>query len=120
MLSTIMTALKRIIGNIVKIFSKQTKQFCRLFNENDCWKYFMKTCHEPKSSKIFNIPSWMKQLEERIKDFNTNPPTYNEINKMITGMKSSTSSCRGGYKGERCRRAATLFFRLSKFFFLNN
>ena len=52
----------------------------------------MKTCHEPKSSKIFNIPSWMKQLEERIKDFNTNPPTYNEINKIIMGMKSSTSS----------------------------
>ena len=53
----------------------------------------MKTCHEPKPSKVFNIPSWMKQLEEPIKDFNIKPPTYNEINKIIMKMKSSKSSC---------------------------
>ena len=53
----------------------------------------MKTCHEPKLSKVFNLPSWMKQLGEPIKEFNTKPPTYNKINKMIMKMKSSGSSC---------------------------
>ena len=51
----------------------------------------MKTCHEPKSSKVFKISSWMKQLEEPMKEFNIKPPTYNEINKII--MKFSGSSC---------------------------
>ena len=36
------------------------------FSENDCWKRFRKTCHEPKPSKVFNMPSWMKQPEEPI------------------------------------------------------
>ena len=63
------------------------------FGEDDCWKHFMKTCHEPKPSKVFNIPSSMKQLEELIKDFNNKPPTYNEINKITMKMKSSGSSC---------------------------
>ena len=27
------------------------------FSENDCWKHFMKTCHESKPSQVFNIPS---------------------------------------------------------------
>ena len=63
------------------------------FSGNDCWKHFMKTCHEPKLYKVFNIASWMKQLEKPIKDFNIKPPTYNEINKIIIKMKSSRSSC---------------------------
>ena len=63
------------------------------FSENDCWKHFMKTCHMSKPAKVFNLLSWMKQLEKPIKDFNTKPPTYNEINKIIMKMKSSGSSC---------------------------
>ena len=63
------------------------------FSENDCWKHFMKTCHESKPSQVFNIPSWMKQLEEPMKDFDIKPPTYNEINKIIMKMKSPGSSC---------------------------
>ena len=63
------------------------------FSENDCWKHFMKTCHESKPSKVFNIPPWMKQLEEPMKDFNIKPPKYNKINKIIIKMKSSGSSC---------------------------
>ena len=53
----------------------------------------MKTYHEPKPPKGFNIPSWMKQLEEPVKDFDIKPPAYNEINKIIMKMKSSGSSC---------------------------
>ena len=52
----------------------------------------MKTYHGLKPSKVFNIPSWVKQVEEPIKDFNIKPPTYNEINKIIK-MKSSGNSC---------------------------
>ena len=110
MLSTVMTALKRVTGNIVKIILKNDRikesywKYCKnhfetnetvlsTLSENDCWKYFMKTCHELKPSKVFNIPSWMKQFEEPIKDFSIKPPTYNEINKIIMKMKSSGSSC---------------------------
>ena len=63
------------------------------FSENNCWKHFMKTCHEPKISKLCNISSWMKHLQDPIKDFNIKAPTYNEINKIIMKMKSSGSSC---------------------------
>ena len=35
----------------------------------------------------------MKQLEEPIKDFDTKTLTYIKINKIITKMKSSGSSC---------------------------
>ena len=62
---------------ILQVISKQTKQFCRLLVKMIAGN-FMKTCHEPKPFKVFNIPSWMKQLEEPIKDFNIKPPTYNE------------------------------------------
>ena len=92
MLSTIMTALKRIIGNILKTILKQTKQFCRLLMKIIAGNILWKTCHEPKPSKVFNIRSWVKQLEEPIKDFNIKPPTYNEINKIMK-MKSFSSSC---------------------------
>ena len=37
------------------------------FSKNDCWKHFMKICHASKPSKVFNIQSWMKQLEEPLR-----------------------------------------------------
>ena len=63
------------------------------FSETDCYNHFMKTCHESKPSKVFNLPSWMETLNDPTKDFNIEPPRYSEINKIIKKMKSSGSSC---------------------------
>ena len=89
--------IERIRENIWKYCKKYfetNETVLPTFSENDCWKHFMKTCHEPKLPKVFNISSWIKQLEEHIKYFSIKPPTCNEINKTIMNkMKSAGSSC---------------------------
>ena len=64
-----------------------------LLTENDCEKYFKNILSEKNRRKRFTYTSWMKTFKDPITNFNLEPPTYTEITKIISKMKSSTSPC---------------------------
>jgi hypothetical protein len=62
------------------------------FDEKECREYFSKS-FKKNSKTNYNFPSWMKMLEEPTELFNNDPPSYQEITKIINKMKSSGSPC---------------------------
>ena len=63
------------------------------FDESTCFDYFQNIFQEKQPHRKFEFPSWMKMLNEPTHPCNLDPPTYKEIQKIITKMKSSGSPC---------------------------
>ena len=63
------------------------------FDEDKCYNYFRNIFREKNPSRNFELPSWIKTLNEPTNPFNLESPTYKEIQKIISKMKSSGSPC---------------------------
>ena len=63
------------------------------FNENQCYDYFHRVCSETEPEREFNIPSWLNTLKHPTAPFNIDTPSYQEVNKIISKMKTSGSPC---------------------------
>ena len=86
----------RLLQKFLEILRKSFRAERRvkpLFTENDCEKYFKNILSEKNRRKRFTYTSWMKTFKDPITNFNLEPPTYTEITKIISKMKSSTSPC---------------------------
>ena len=46
-----------------------------------------------RPNKIFSIPNWIPRFPNPRKSFDLNPPTYQEVTRVIRKMKSSGSPC---------------------------
>ena len=58
-----------------------------------CTSYFTNTFSAINPHKTFSIPSWIPQFASPKTPFNLDPPTYQEITKVIRKMKPSGSPC---------------------------
>ena len=63
------------------------------FDESTCYKYFRNVLHEKNPRRAFQCPSWMKTMDDPTQVFNLSPPSYKEIQKIVSRMKSSGSPC---------------------------
>ena len=63
------------------------------FDEQTCSDYFIKSLKKRFHLRDFNPSSWMKSLDEPDSPFDTTPPSYRKISKIIHKMKSSGSAC---------------------------
>ena len=85
--------LKKITGNIAKILSRK-KMLSRLLSTKlpatNISAIFLE---KKKTNRTFEFPSWMKKLNDPSEQFNLETPTYKEIQKIISKMKSSGSPC---------------------------
>ena len=79
-------------GYIKKVFN-DANEILPTFSKAVCADYFKQTFKCTNPSKIFRIPAWIPNLKLPTKDFDTTPPSYNKICKIIKRMKSSGSPC---------------------------
>ena len=63
------------------------------YYKGTCNSYFKKAFSCKNPLKVFTITSWINPFPEPTSPFNTLPPTYCEINKIIKRMKASGSPC---------------------------
>ena len=61
------------------------------FTETECISYFKSTFSALSSNKLFNIPTWIPQFAPPQMPFNSDPPSYHQVSKVIRKMKSSGS-----------------------------
>ena len=76
-----------------KCFIDCPKKVLATFNKTTCNKYFKKAFSCTNPLKVFTIPNWIDPFPQPTSPFNTSPPTYCEINKIVKRMKSSGSPC---------------------------
>ena len=69
------------------------KNIIPTFTRDQCTTYFKRVLQCFNPSKSFMIPSWMPTLANPEIAFNMEPPTYNEISKIINKIKTSGSPC---------------------------
>ena len=62
------------------------------FDEQKCFEYFKNSFNKSKKSDN-TFPSWFRNLNEPTEEFNLEPPSYQEVTKIIKKMKSSGSPC---------------------------
>ena len=62
-------------------------------NKSDCLSFFKKYFSVRSPSKSFSIPSWIPSLATPQVPFNLDPPSYQEISRIIRNMKTSASPC---------------------------
>ena len=63
------------------------------FDETRCYNFFKNNLKAKHKHKKFKIPPWMKTNQTPNIPFNTSPPTYIEINRIVSKMKASASPC---------------------------
>ena len=77
----------------VKRYFKKNASSLPTFNLAQCTSYFTNTFSAFNPHKTFSIPSWIPQFTSPKTPFNLDPPTYQEITKVIRKMKPSGSPC---------------------------
>ena len=93
MISITMNRSKKIIGGYCKKVFEKKEAVQPDFNETRCFQYFRQSFKEKNLLRNFDFPEWMKQMDNPTKAFNTDVPTYKEVQKIIRKMKSSGSPC---------------------------
>ena len=85
------------------------------FDENTCREYFRRS-YKKHSKPNYNFPTWMKMLDQPNELFNSEPPSYREITKIVNKMKSSGSPCPHDQMSiiilKRCPYIRTLLHRI--------
>ena len=71
-----------IITNLIKLLIKTI-----------CYEFFKKSFKCANQTKKFRIPSWIPFFPPPEKEFNRNPPTYNEVSQIIKRTKTSGPPC---------------------------
>ena len=85
--------LKNNFWSYVKHYIEKPKHVIPTFDKSKCYKFFKRKFKCLHPSKIFYIPSWIPKFAEPKTPFDLNPPSYQEINKVINRMKTSGSPC---------------------------
>ena len=73
------------------IFEKPVMVFPQ-FDKDACYQFF-KNCFSRSKTNRFNIPAWMLQYDNPKKSFNLQPPSYRDISKIISKMKTGAAAC---------------------------
>ena len=76
--------VKRVLVEPTSIFPN--------FDVATCTLYFKKVFHCPRKAN-FSLPAWIPILPEAKTEFDLEPPTYQEVSRIIWRMKSSKSPC---------------------------
>ena len=98
-----------------KTLEKQEDNIKPNFDENTCREYFRRS-YKKHSKPNYNFPTWMKMLDQPKELFNSEPPSYREITKIVNKMKSSGSPCPHDQMSiiilKRCPYIRTLLHRI--------
>ena len=76
---------KKFIGRKLRVLPS--------FNKEVCQKYFRKAFRCVIKNRHFQIPDWIPKFGAPKVSFNTTPPSYKDICKIIKRMKASGSPC---------------------------
>ena len=76
---------KKFIGRKLRVLPS--------FNKEVCQKYFRKAFRCVIKNRHFQIPDWIPKFGAPKTSFNTTPPSYKDIYKIIIRMKASGSPC---------------------------
>ena len=85
--------IERNFWKYAKAKIKKASELVPSFSKITCVKYFQNIFSKSRSQLIFQIPNWMPSYEEPKKPFNLQPPSYEELNKIIYRMKTSAAPC---------------------------
>ena len=66
---------------------------CPTFNSETCTKYFKNIWRRICPDQVFVIPNWLPNLLAPKYEFQTLPPTYSQITRIIRLMKPNGSAC---------------------------
>ena len=66
---------------------------CPTFNSETCTKYFKNIWRRICPDHVFVIPNWLPNLLAPKYEFQTLPPTYSQITRIIRLMKPNGSAC---------------------------
>jgi len=83
---------KNFWGYVKNIFNKRISEL-PTFDVSVCKAYFSKVLSSINPNKLFVIPTWIPCLPTPDIPFNLDPPTYEQITKVIRKMKTSGSPC---------------------------
>ena len=83
---------KSFWGYVKKIFVKKDAVLPS-FSMAECLGYFKKSLSSINPMKVFRRPSWIPTLSDPEIPFNLDPPTYEQISRVIRKMKASGSPC---------------------------
>ena len=85
--------IKKNFWGYVKEFSKKPNQILSNFNREICTNYFSKILRTTRPLRSYVIPEWIPKFSRPTIDFRREPPSYQEIAKIIRKMKASGSPC---------------------------
>ena len=63
------------------------------FDKDVCEQYFRNILRAKGRQKTFDLPSWMKTIKSPESTFDKSAPSYQEINKIMSKMKTRGSPC---------------------------
>ena len=85
--------IKKNLWGYVKEFIKKLNQILPNFNREICTNYFSKILRTTRPLRSYVIPEWIPKFSRPTIDFRREPPSYQEIAKIIRKMKASVSPC---------------------------
>ena len=85
--------IKKTFWEYVKEFIKKPNQILPNFNREICTNYFSKILRTTRPLRSYVIPEWIPKFSRPTIDFRREPPSYQEIAKIIRKMKASGSLC---------------------------
>ena len=85
--------IKKNFWGHVKKFIKKPNKILPNFNREICTNYFSKILRITRPLRGYVIPEWIPRFSRPTIDFCREPPSYQEIAKIIRKMKASGSPC---------------------------
>ena len=76
-----------------KMFIDKATRVTPKFSKEACFRYFSKSFSALPTKNPITIPSWIPTLSKPAVPFNCRPPSYKEVCKVVTRMKTSASPC---------------------------
>ena len=96
--------IKKNFWGYVKEFIKKPNQILPNFNREICTNYFSKILRTTRPLRSYVIPEWIPKFSRPTIDFRREPPSYQEIAKIIRKMKVSGSPCPSDQVSVICRK----------------
>ena len=85
--------IKKNVWGYVKEFIKKPNQILPNFNREICTNYFSEILRTTRPLRSYVIREWIPKFSRPTIDFRLQPPSYQEIAKIIRKMKASGSPC---------------------------
>ena len=85
--------IKKNFWGYVKFYPENPKHIMTNFDKKTCFDYFVKSFKCINPLKQFQLRSWIPTFREPSCRFDLNPPSYEEICKVIKRMKLKGSPC---------------------------